>query len=599
MPPTTRDDAKEQIRARLDLVEVVGQHVRLTRRGREFIGLCPFHQEKTPSFTVNQQMQSWYCFGCQRGGDIFKFVQELERTDFRGALEALAERSGVELRSEDGRARERSQLRRRIVEMNRLAAQYYEYVLHSTAAGRPGVDLLTKREVGEATARGFQLGYAPAGGGFADYIRKRGRSVPDAIAAGLLRSDGRDFFRARLIIPIRSESGQPVAFVGRTVDAGEPRKYLNSPETPAYVKGRVLFALDLARHAIAERGHAVLMEGQFDVIVAHQFGVQNAVASSGTALTEEQVRLLKRFTQEVVLVFDADAAGKAAAFRAIEQAEREGLRTRVVTLVGAKDPDEYLRGAGDEAESRWLQLVESARPGWDYWIHDSIQGLNPGRQRDLQLALDRIQAVLTRIPDPAVRESYRQSAGRLLGYDPTFIGVKVQDRPPKSVNPGRNAPDDRFTPPTKGKKITVGRYLLQVLAVRPDAAVSVRERLAPDELEEEERATYARMVELLKAGGLEALNSGLGGFDEDGQDLIRRAWASPPPRVDDEVIDDVVLRIRRDALQNRLRGIMSGLAAAEQRGDSGQVAVLESEHRELARAVEALNPRTGKGKKGA
>ena len=589
------DDAKEQIRARVDLVELVGQHVRLTRRGREFVGLCPFHQEKTPSFTVNQQMQSWYCFGCQKGGSVFDFVMEVEKTDFRGALEMLAERSGVELVREEGRSRERTQLRRRILDMNKLAAQYYEYVLHSTPAGRPGLDLLERREVGAETARRFQLGFAPAGGGFADYLRKRGRPIADAVAAGLLRSDGRDFFRARLIVPIRNEAGQTLAFVGRTVDPSDPRKYVNSPETPAYVKGRVLFALDLARQEIAARGQAILMEGQFDVIVAHQFGVGNAIASSGTALTPDQVRLLKRFTSEVVFVFDSDAAGKAAAFRAIDEAERHGLRTRVAALDGAKDPDEFLRVAGASAAERWEALLAAAQPGWEFWIRDSIRDLNPGRQRDLEIALARIQGVLGKMSDPALQESYRQSAGRWLGYDPTFIRIAPADPRTPAVVPSEDGRSPRLSPQDKGKKMTVGRYLLQVLAVRPEAVDRVARQLEPEDLDEDERSTYARMVELLTRGGLQTLNRELGSFEEEEQDLIRRAWASPPPGIGDEVVDEVVLRLKRDALQNRMRAIMSGLVDAERRGDQGQVAVLEAEHRELARAVEALNPKQMKG----
>jgi DNA primase len=208
-------------------------------------------------------------------------------------------------------------------------------VLWATDAGAPGRALLEQRAVSEATARRFQLGYAPGGDNFARYLRKRNRALADADAAGLLRR-GRDFFQERLVVPIRDERGQPLAFTGRTVRAVEPRKYVNSPETPAYVKGHVLFALDIAREAIAGAGHAVLMEGQFDVIVSHQFGVENAIASSGTALTEDQVRLLKRFTEEVVLAFDADAAGQDATAHLVGVL---GPRVIPVTLPpGVKDP---------------------------------------------------------------------------------------------------------------------------------------------------------------------------------------------------------------------------------------------------------------------
>ncbi|HYM66158.1 MAG TPA: DNA primase, partial [Patescibacteria group bacterium] len=355
------DDAFAEVKAKVDLVKVVQEHVRLTKRNRDLWGLCPFHQEDSPSFKVNPQMQTWYCFGCERNGDVFTFVELIEKTDKRGALQLLAERAGVELKKLSPEQKERSDSRRRLLVMLKLAAQYYEYVLWSTPAGEPGRRLLDSRKVTEETARRFQLGYAPAGRGFAEYLRAKKRSLADAQDAGLMRRDGADFFAERLVIPIRDERGQPLAFTARTVRADEQRKYINSPETPAYVKGRVVFGLDLARDEIARRGHAVLMEGQFDVISAHQAGISNAVASSGTALTDEQVRLMKRFTDELLIVFDADRAGRQAVFKAVELAAGHQMRTRVATIPApAKDPDEFLRAAGPDAPARWEALAANA-----------------------------------------------------------------------------------------------------------------------------------------------------------------------------------------------------------------------------------------------
>src|SRR5438067_3181284 len=331
VPTQASDDAFAEVKAKVDLVKVVSEHVRLTKRNRDLWGLCPFHQEDSPSFKVNPQMQSWYCFGCQRHGDVFTFVELIEKTDKRGALETLAERAGVELKKLSPEQKERADVRKRVLDMLKLAAQYYEYVLWKMPAGEPGRKLLESRHVSEETARRFQLGYAPAGRGFAEYLRAKKRSLADAQVAGLMRRDGSDFFAERLVIPIRDERGQPLAFTARTVRQDEQRKYINSPETPAYVKGRVIFALDLAKDEIARRGHAVLMEGQFDVITAHQFGVANSVASSGTALTEDQVRLLKRFTDELLLVFDSDRAGQAAVAKLLETADQL-MRVRVISI---------------------------------------------------------------------------------------------------------------------------------------------------------------------------------------------------------------------------------------------------------------------------
>src|SRR6266699_845845 len=365
VPTQASDDAFAEVKAKVDLVKVVQEHVRLTKRNKDFWGLCPFHGEDSPSFKVNPQMQSWYCFGCERSGDVFTFVELIEKTDKRGALQMLAERAGVELKKLSPEQKERSDSRKRLLAMLKLAAQFYEYVLWSTPAGEPGRRLLASREVTEETARAFQLGYAPAGRGFAEYLRAKKRSLADAQEAGLMRRDSTDFFAERLVIPIRDERGQPLAFTARTVRADEQRKYINSPETPAYVKGRVIFGLDLARDEIARKGHALLMEGQFDVITAHGAGIQNTVASSGTALTEDQVRLLKRFTDEVLLVFDSDRAGRDASRKAAVLAAQHAMRSRVVAVPLAKDPDEFLRSAGPDAQARWEELVAKAPSGFE------------------------------------------------------------------------------------------------------------------------------------------------------------------------------------------------------------------------------------------
>ncbi|TMD06771.1 MAG: DNA primase [Chloroflexi bacterium] len=571
------DDAKEQIRTRADLVEIVREHVRLRQVGGQFTGLCPFHTEKTPSFRVTPQTQTWHCFGCDRGGDIFTFVELIEKIDFRGALEMLAERTGVELVKEAPGTRERSQLRKRILELNRLAAQYYEYVLHSTEVGRPGLEILAKRGVSPETARRFQLGFAPPGGqSLQQFLSSRKHSLPDADQAGLVRR-GRDFFKNRLIIPIRDERGQTVAFVGRDATGTDDRKYVNSPDTPAFSKSRVLFALDLAKEEIGRRGHAVLVEGQFDVIVAHQFGVANAIATSGTALTEEQVKLLKRFTEEVILAFDGDPAGKAAAYRAIETCSAAGLRTRVASLGEAKDPDEFLRAGGD-----WSLAAAAAPPEWEFWIRETIAGLNPTRPRDLQVGLEKVYGVLLKIAEPAVREAYRVKAAEWLGIDQRLMR---RNGHPAPAQPGG------LEPARLGKKLTVGQHILSVIAVRPEALDRVESSALPDDFNEEDRRTFGLMRQTLQAGGLDALRDRLGSFGEQEQDLIRRAWANPPPRTDDEFVAELTWRLRLESLQTRLGDVRRRLGEAEQRGDRDQVALLEMEDRRLAREVQAFKTR--------
>jgi len=586
MPRPRSDDTVDQIKSRLDLVEVVQQYVPLRKRGRELWGLCPFHPEKTPSFKVDPQRQSWHCFGCDKGGDLFSFIEQVEKVDFRRALELLADRAGVELQDRSPADRQRSELRRNILELNRLAAQYYEYVLHHTSAGEPGRELLARRQVDAETARQFSLGYAPGGANLVAFLVKRSRSLKDAEAGGLVRG-GRDFFQRRLVVPIRDERGQVVAFTGRTVlsEERERRKYMNTPETAAYHKARVLFGLDVARRPVEERGHAVMMEGQFDVIVAHQFGVTNAVASSGTALTEEQVRLLKRYTDELVLMFDNDQAGRTAAVRAIDLGAKHEMRTRVARIEGeAKDPDEFLRGGG-----RWEDVLEQARPGWERLVRDAVEGLNPARPDELELAVRRVRAVVTRIPDPAVREAYRQEAALWLGIDHRLLVLDPRSSPSLPAGEGRVGadrvpPDAGLEGRPRGKTLSKRLdYLLRLLAVRPEAVGRVKDGLQPEDLEEDDRAALARMVETLGDGGLDALAARLTSFPDEEEQLVRRAWAAPPPRVDDEVVDDLIRQIRRTAANRRRLAIIRHLREAERSGDLARAAALAAELQAIER----------------
>jgi DNA primase catalytic core len=584
VPTLSSDDAFAEVKVKVDLVKVVSEHVRLTKRNRDLWGLCPFHQEDSPSFKVNPQMQSWYCFGCGRSGDVFTFVELIEKTDKRGALQMLAERAGVELKKLSPEQKERADVRKRVLQMLKLAAQYYEYVLWKLPAGEPGRKLLESRHVSEETARQFQLGYAPAGRGFAEYLRAKKRSLADAQEAGLMRRDGTDFFAERLVIPIRDERGQVLAFTARTVRQDEPRKYINSPETSAYIKGRVLFGLDLARDDIARRGHAVLMEGQFDVITGRHFGVTNAVASSGTALTDDQLRLLNRFTDEVLLVFDADRAGREAARKASVLAAQHGMRSRVATIPEAKDPDEFLRAGGNEAPARWQEVVDRAPSGFEAGVAEYSAGLNPSNSNQVEQVGGRLREWIRQFP-PNLHEAYAELAERKTGISRHLLLRDPEPAPARAlVGNGTRAAG-------LAKKMTPSRYLVQLLAVRPTAVDRVRLMLTAQELDEDVRDTFIRMLESYERGGPTGLEADITGYPAEEQDLIRRAWAAPPPNVDDEVAIELAERIRLEHMKGMHSGIIRQLSEAERGRDSESVARLESEARELTRAITDMERR--------
>jgi DNA primase len=338
------------------------------------------------------------------------------------------------------------------------------------------------------------------------------------------------------------------------------------------------------------------MEGQFDVITAHGAGIQNAVASSGTALTDDQVRLLKRFTDELVLVFDADRAGRAAALKAVVLASAHEMRTGVVTIPPpSKDPDEFLRAAGPDADSRWSELASSAPPGFDFGMQEKTAGLNLANPNQVELAATRLREWIAEFPS-SLWAAYRERAERWLGVPlnpPTIVRGPARSTPPSGVRPQVINPDARngLAARLPGKKLTVGRYLLQLLAVRPVAFDLVRTKITPDELDEEDRGIYERMLETYERGGVSGLEKELAGYPAEEQDLIRRAWAAPPPSVDDEVAVELAERITLDRMRGRHSGIIRELSEAERGKDSERVARLEAEARELAHAIADMERR--------
>ena len=357
------DDIIEEVRQKNDIVDVVSQYVKLTRKGSSYFGLCPFHNEKTPSFSVTPGKQMYYCFGCGAGGNVFNFIMEYENYTFGEALKHLADRAGVELpRIEYSReVREKAQERAELLEINKQAAQYFYYQLR-TEKGAQGYQYLAGRGLSEETMRRFGLGYSDKfGGGLYQFLKSKGYSDERLRESGLFNVDERhgmyDKFWNRVIFPIMDVNNRVIGFGGRVMGDGKP-KYLNSPETKIFDKSRNLYGLNVAR--TTRRKYLILCEGYMDVISMHQAGFTNAVASLGTALTSGHASLLKRYTQEVLLLYDSDEAGVRAALRAIPILREAGVNSRVVNLRPYKDPDEFIKNLGAEAfEERLEQASDS------------------------------------------------------------------------------------------------------------------------------------------------------------------------------------------------------------------------------------------------
>ena len=357
------DDIIEEVRQKNDIVDVVSQYVKLTRKGSSYFGLCPFHNEKTPSFSVTPGKQMYYCFGCGAGGNVFNFIMEYENYTFGEALKHLAGRAGVELPQIEysKEVREKAQERAELLEINKQAAQYFYYQLRTEKSAQ-GYQYLTGRGLSEETMRKFGLGYSDKfGGGLYQFLKSKGYGDDRLRESGLFNVDERhgmyDKFWNRVIFPIMDVNNRVIGFGGRVMGDGKP-KYLNSPETKIFDKSRNLYGLNVAR--TTRRKYLILCEGYMDVISMHQAGFTNAVASLGTALTSGHASLLKRYTQEVLLLYDSDEAGVRAALRAIPILREAGVNSRVVNLRPYKDPDEFIKNLGAEAfEERLEQASDS------------------------------------------------------------------------------------------------------------------------------------------------------------------------------------------------------------------------------------------------
>ena len=409
----------ERVKQQADIVRVVGEYVRLKKTGKDFSGLCPFHQEKTPSFTVSPIKQIFYCFGCGKGGDIFNFVMEMERCEFPDALRIVAEKCGISIpkpKPSSPAERTQSSVRATLVEMHREAQTFFVKQLQGTAEGKLARAYLEDRGMDNATIERFGIGYAPSGG---DLLLRhlKGKYAEKLLAESGLVSRGEggrmfDRFRRRITFPISNEAGKIVAFGCRALGDDQP-KYLNSPETPIYSKSNLLYHLDRAKEALRRSDFAVLVEGYMDAIAVARAGISNVVASCGTSLAEPQIKLLGRFTKRVIVNYDPDNAGQAATERSISTLLEQDFEVRVLALPGKADPDKFIREQGADA---YTKLLKESPPYVDYLIARA-------RQMDMSSAEGKLRAVnfllpyVQKIPNRILRSEWATRIAQQLRLD--------------------------------------------------------------------------------------------------------------------------------------------------------------------------------------
>lgn len=424
----------DEILDRTDITALIESYLPLKRQGRNMVGLCPFHLEDTPSFSVSPDKQMYYCFGCQKGGNAISFVMEYEHLSFVEAVRKLAEKAGVTIPEREltpGQKRAYDE-KRRLTEINKAAAAYYYHTLEHSA---PAQAYLKKRGITSETAAQFQLGYAEdSWDKLYNYLRQKGFSEPDMVKAGVINKaeSGKCFdrFRGRLMFPICDKKGDCIAFSGRVLDNSLP-KYLNTAETPVFHKGKNIFALHLAYTAIRREEEAILLEGNIDVVTAHMYGADNTVAPLGTAFTEDHAKILKRYCKRVIVAFDGDGAGQRATNKALDILMRTGIRPYAMTIPAPYDPDEYLRNFGKEG---WDNLKKSALTYMDFKIRLAEETYNPQTAEGKADILSELGPSLLMIKDIVERSEYIHTISDHLNISEDLLRLDIQ----RKISAGRS-----------------------------------------------------------------------------------------------------------------------------------------------------------------
>ncbi len=493
------EDQIQEIKSKIDIVDFISSYVPLKKAGKNYKGLCPFHKEKTPSFMVSPELQIFKCFGCSRGGDVYAFLQEAEGMEFGEALRLLAERTGVKLERQKTSPQEEK--RKEILAVNTLAKDYFSYILEKHKVGERARDYLKKRGISSKTIETFGLGYAPdSWESLSKFLVGKKYSITALLAAGLVRLRERDktpydFFRGRIIFPFFGHNQAVIGFAGRTLGQDEP-KYINIGETLAFKKGSFLYGLEQAKTAIKKEGFAIVAEGPFDVISPFQAGTENIVGSQGTALTLEQIKILKRYTPNVSLCYDTDLAGDAAAKRGIDLAEERGLNVKVITLPnGYKDPDEVAQ----KDVAAWKDAVDSAFSVYDFFFSSALKHHDLAKPLGKKQMAQELLPIIKSIPDEIEREHYVQ---RLASALETDVGVvrsameRTEDGKRKTENGFRRQRTEDRNVETKEEKLSLEEYILSLVLHSPlDLAQKTLHKLGKDDFADE---TALRLFEELK-----------------------------------------------------------------------------------------------------
>lgn len=600
----------DDLKSRADLVRIIEPYAPLKKKGANWMGCCPFHQEKTPSFSVNPSKGFYKCFGCGKGGTAFNFLMEMEGLNFPEAVERVAEMSGIPLpeRIDDGqfqqnkkRREEKKQLSEQIVELNQIALEFWEAELQGESKkAKAAKAYLSERGISEEVQKQFRIGFSPdSWDALLNLLNEKGADERLIEQSGLVSVNEEkervfDRFRGRIMFPVLDLNGKPVAFGARAMGDDQP-KYLNSPETAAYVKGQHLYGLFQSRDSIRQKKFAILVEGYLDLIALYQFGITNVAASLGTAFTPEQSKLLNRSTKKVVINYDGDAAGIKAARRAIEELLPNDLEIKVLVLPNGQDPDDFVRANGAEA---YNEARGRALPFLNFALDASVKGRSINNPKQKAEAIEEVMPVLSAIKNPIQkRESFDQS----------MEFFRIEDDGLKrdlwhTVKSGQRSDTEVFRRQARRAarmRVTLAeQHLLELLVHDQELRAMILPALEESDYENLATAPVFRAMYSIDENGFEMSLENLVERlpdDELAADFVPLLMLGEPKRQPGEVVDEVlhdaencVLSLRSMAIQNHIHEVSQRLISAEQTGNSGLVNQLVAEQLELSKMMQSM-----------
>ncbi|MDD5251148.1 MAG: DNA primase [Patescibacteria group bacterium] len=594
------DNAVEEIKTKLDIVQVVSDYLQLKKAGINFKAPCPFHSEKTPSFFVSPDRQTWHCFGCNEGGDMFSFVMRMEGLDFKDALKHLAQKAGVELKRYDGGGDNKG--RERALEANKLAASFFHQMFLKSHEAEVARAYAAKRGLKPETIEEFQIGYAlPAWDGLLLALKKRGFSGQELVSAGLVifsqdKNKFFDRFRHRFMFPIRDAQGNVVAFTGRIMpgpdgkDPPKEAKYVNSPETEIYRKSNIIFALDAAKQAIRKAGFAVVVEGNMDATASHQAGVKNVVASSGTAFTAEHLKRLERLTNKLVLSFDMDEAGQTAARRSIDAAVAEGFEVRVLRLPpdAGKDPDDCIR----KNPELWKKAIADAVPFMQW--HFETASIRTDRKDPYakRRAEAQLLSEIRKLPSAAEQTHWLKELSGLYGSPEVELREEMRHLPIQTATAAESSPKSVIVvAKAADRHELVAQYLLGLALNWPEYAETIVAEVRPEWLDGVWRELYTRLVIAYnerRTGGPTTAPVRFGTYREadiqaegDLALLAQKEFGDLPDNARREQLGKLIGEIKRLHISRRQRELTAAMKSAEQAHDAAAIQDIERQLNEL------------------